>query len=139
MFVEIIASSLCDDVENELRTSRFSVNLETIAGGVGPVTEFTYSWKFGTSARPESTNGEGEIKVEYDQPGDKDIILTVTDASGISSDYQFIHYAGKCFEDCGQSQNFQIDRNSFYIGDGSGNVIDSDNCFKILKNFYGLK
>ncbi|WP_035716625.1 LamG-like jellyroll fold domain-containing protein, partial [Christiangramia echinicola] len=135
VFVEIIASSLCDDVENELRTSRFSVNLETIAGGVGPVTEFTYSWKFGTSARPESTSGEGEIKVEYDQPGDKDIILTVTDASGISSDYQFIHYAGKCFEDCGQSQNFQIDRNSFYIGDGSGNVIDSDNCSQNIEKF----
>ena len=131
VFVEIIASSLCDDVDNELRTSRFSVNLETIAGGIGPVTDFSYTWDFGDGARPESNTGEGEIKVEYDFPGDKIITLTVTDntkPAGITSSYTFNHYAGECFEDCGQSMNFDIDRNSFYIGDQNGNDINTNNC-----------
>ena len=61
----------------------------------------------------------------------------------------FTHYVGNCFENCGSSQNYQIDDKSFFIGDENGNPIDGTNCdstankylwFKILKssNVYAL-
>ena len=138
--VEIIASSICDDVDNELRTSRFSVNLDSIAGGVGPVTNFDFEWDFGGGAIPSSTSGEGEIVVNYEYPGDKIITLTVTDNAEprVTSSYTFNHYAGECFENCGQSMNFDIDRDSFYIGDSDGNPINSNNCSQNTTNSYGL-
>jgi len=135
--VEIIASSICDNVNNELRTSRFSVNLDSIAGGVGPVTNFDFEWDFGEGAIPSATSGEGEIVVNYEFPGDKIITLTVTDNAEprVTSSYTFNHYAGECFEDCGQSMNFDIDRNSFYIGDSNGNPINSNNCSQDVDKF----
>ena len=41
-------------------------------------TDFKYEWEFGSDGNPPSANGVGAFIVDYTTPGDKDVILTVT-------------------------------------------------------------
>ncbi|UZH55912.1 T9SS type A sorting domain-containing protein [Salinimicrobium tongyeongense] len=126
----IIPTSVCGSDTDVIRTSYFEVEDLSARGGVGP---YTYSWNFGANATPATATGPGSHKVIYSATGNKDIKLTVTDASGVSKTISIIHYAGECFvDDCG-SNDFEI--SPFYIGDANGNKITSETCDDDISKF----
>ena len=55
--------------------------------------DFKYEWEFGADGVPASANGVGPFTVDYLTPGDKDVILTVTntdaEAAGRACVYEF--------------------------------------------------
>ncbi len=40
--------------------------------------DFRYEWEFGTDGKPSSANGIGPFTIDYTTPGEKDVVLTVT-------------------------------------------------------------
>ncbi|WP_423819538.1 LamG-like jellyroll fold domain-containing protein [Salinimicrobium sp. TIG7-5_MAKvit] len=126
----IIPTSVCGSDTDIIRTSYFEVEDLSAKGGVGP---YTYSWNFGANATPATATGPGSHKVIYSATGNKDVKLTVTDATGVSKTISIIHYAGECFvDDCG-SNDFEI--SPFYIGDANGNKITSETCDDDISKF----
>src|SRR5690606_13823626 len=75
---EIIATSICTDTNNLIRTSTFEVKNRTAVGGTP---EYTYTWNFGEHATPATGTGPGPHTVTYSVIGDKAISVTVTDES----------------------------------------------------------
>ncbi len=119
----IIPTSVCGSDTDIIRTSYFEVEDLSAKGGVGP---YTYSWNFGANSTPSTATGPGSHKVIYSETGNKDVSLTVTDATGVSKTLSILHYAGECFvDDCG-SNDFEI--SPFYIGDANGEKITSETC-----------
>ncbi|HSP11757.1 MAG TPA: LamG-like jellyroll fold domain-containing protein [Salegentibacter sp.] len=125
---DIVATSLCLTAEDELRTSRFEVDLSTVVGGFGTADKFEYSWHFGEDATPQTAIGPERTEVTYDAPGDKIITLTVKDEADVETELTFYQYVGACFESCGTTDNFILAEEGFFIGDENGNPISEQDC-----------
>ena len=130
----IVPSSLCMTEEGGIRVSTFKP--ENVRGGTGP---YTYSWNFGEGATPSSGTGAGPHVVEYSFTGDKVITMTITDATGLSHTETVIQYVGECFEVCGNTSNFDIDLDTFYIGKEDGTRLTSSDCSYTGKKYIFLK
>ena len=125
---EIVATSLCLTADDELRTSRFEVDLSTVVGGFGTADKFEYSWHFGEDATPQTATGPERTEVVYAAAGDKIITLTITDEADVDTELTFYQYVGACFESCGTTNNFIIAEDGFFIGDEHGNAIVGQEC-----------
>ena len=130
----IVPASLCLTEEGGIRTSKFET--ENVRGGNG---SYTYEWDFGLDATPATGSGPGPIVVEYSSTGDKIITLTVTDTNGLSVTKTLIQYVGECFETCGNTSNFDIELQSFYIGREDGTPLTSADCSSPEKKYIFLK
>ncbi|MGW1453546.1 LamG-like jellyroll fold domain-containing protein [Salegentibacter agarivorans] len=125
---QIVATSLCLTADDELRTSRFEVDLSTVVGGVGTADNFNYNWDFGVGATPQTAIGPDRTEVAYTSAGDKTITLTITDEAEVETELIFYQYVGACFESCGTTSNFIISEEGFFIGDADGNPISGQDC-----------
>jgi hypothetical protein len=132
---QIVATSLCLTVDDQLRTSRFEVDLSTVVGGVGTPDNFIYNWHFGEGATPQTATGPEQTEVTYSSAGDKTITLTITDQAGVETELVFYQYVGACFESCGTTSNFIISEEGFFIGDAQGNPISGANCADISEKY----
>ena len=70
-------------------------SIVTFTNTTAPVdaTDFRYEWEFGADGVPASATGVGPFTIDYLTPGDKDVILTVTntgaEADGRTCVYEF--------------------------------------------------
>ena len=136
---EIIATSICTDANNLIRTSTFSLSGGSAKGGTP---NYSYVWNFGEHASPQTATGPGPHTVNYSVIGDKAISVTVTDQSShitgqnLSLTKNIIQYVGGCFaDDCG-SNDLGLD--NYFIGyddNGTGKRITKDNCGTIEDKF----
>lgn len=113
---DINAISICEGVEGDLRVSKFSIDYSTLVGGYLNPQKYEFIWNFGAGIKSQVYIPATDVwEVEYRTGGDKTIILTVLDEKKFETQLFFDHYVGKCFENCGSSQNFQINDKSFSL------------------------
>jgi hypothetical protein len=137
---EISETSRCLQNTDEIRTSSFQLDPDLTVGGIGDPYKFKYEWNFGASASPASAQGLDRFEVEYSSKGDKVITLTITDSLGLGvvSVQKFDHYVGGCFEGCrgeNSSQDFQMDKDNYFIGDIDGNRLTDINCATVTPKY----
>lgn len=137
---EIIATSICKDSKNLIRTSTFEIDGGTAVGGTP---KYTYEWTFGEYATPSTATGPGPHTVTYSVIGDKTVSVTITDETSkitggknLSLTKSIIQYVGGCFaDDCG-SNDLGLD--NYFIGyndNGTARRITKDNCDSIEEKF----
>ncbi len=121
----ILPTSVCENTEDLIRVSTFSVEGGTAIGGSGI---YEYSWDFGDGQGLRENIGPGPHRVEYNEIGDKQIKLVIKDSDGRHFEQTIIQYVGGCFsDDCGSSD---LGVGDFYIGldDENGTPVTSANC-----------
>src|SRR5690606_31665649 len=90
-------------------------------------------------ANPPTATDAGPHVVEYFSTGDKIINMTITDSKGLTHTETMIQYVGECFETCGNTSNFDIDLDTFYIGKADGTKLTSSDCSYTGKKYLFLK
>ena len=118
----ISAVSVCEDKNDQIRTSSFSA--VDVRGGSGSYVP--YIWNFGAYASPATATGIGPHRVTYSETGEKTITLTVTDSNNTTVVVTIPHYVGFCFEKKCPPNDFKI--TDFFLADQSGNLINTQNC-----------
>ncbi|MDT0684936.1 LamG-like jellyroll fold domain-containing protein [Autumnicola psychrophila] len=120
---EILPTSICDNKEDIIRTSSFSIVDGGARGGTAP---YKYEWTFKGDASISNYTGIETPKIKYGSIGDKEISVKITDVNGLTLTKTIIQYVGGCFStDCGSND---LTADDYYIGDSSGTPITAENC-----------